>query len=155
MKSHLCRFGLRVRGKLNRKATLFATTCDAIAVNLQKLRNCVEAHEPLLSGLPQEAQVYPPQLVDAIINGLIKDWADQQRGLPQHLPTRGDFEQWCATMKRTEQFHWDSFHESAAYITKRPTSIPSRGPAHRILRWTWAKSVWDGKCTRKTPNLCD
>ena len=31
IKSHLCRFGLIINGKLSRKSTLFATTCDAIA----------------------------------------------------------------------------------------------------------------------------
>ena len=145
VKAHLCRFGLRVRQKLNRKSTLFATTCDSIAVNLQKQCKCLEGHEPLIGGLPQAAQEYPPKLVDAIIDGLILDWAQRQRGLPDHLPTRGDFEQWCDSMHHREMFHWHKFHDSAVLILRKPDSVPRSGPARRILRWTWAKGVLDGR----------
>lgn len=60
VKSHLCRFGLLIKGRLSRKATLVATTSDHIATNLQKLCECTETHQPLINGLPQQAQVYPP-----------------------------------------------------------------------------------------------
>ena len=94
IKSHLCRFGLRLKGKLSRKSTLFATTCDAIAVNLQKLCKCDEPHQPLINGLPHYAQVYPPALVKAIVDGLIQEWVDEQNGKPQRLPDLGDLDQW-------------------------------------------------------------
>ena len=43
VKGDQCRFGLKVGhdDKLNKKSTLFATTCDQIATNLQKLCQCV------------------------------------------------------------------------------------------------------------------
>ena len=69
VQNHLCRFGLQVGdGGLNRKSTLFATTNDTIAINLQRLCNCKQ-HEALIGGLPHRAQEYPPALVRAIIDG--------------------------------------------------------------------------------------
>ena len=116
-----------------------------MAVNLERHCNCTEEHEPLVGGLPHKAQEYPPRLVDAIIDGLVEDWVSQQQGLPQHLPARGDFEQWCDSMHHNEKFHWRKFHDSAVLIIKKPETIPRSGPAHRILRWTWAKGTIDGK----------
>jgi hypothetical protein len=94
IKSHLCRFGLIINGKLSRKSTLFATTCDAIAANLQRLCNCVDGHQQLINGLPHQAQTYPPALVKAIVDVLIQDWVDQQQGRPTRLPDHGDLCQW-------------------------------------------------------------
>ena len=116
-----------------------------MAVNLERHCNCTEEHEPLVGGLPHKAQEYPPRLVDAIIDGLVEDWVSQQQGLPQHLPARGDIEQWCDSMHHNEKFHWHKFHDSAVLIIKKPETIPRSGPAHRILRWTWAKGTIDGK----------
>ena len=102
IKSHLCRFGLNFNGKLSRKSTLFATTCDAIGVCLQKLCNCTESHQHLIQGLPRQAQVYPPALVKAIIDGLIQDWVDSQQGRPKHMPDLGDLEQWIDELGRNK-----------------------------------------------------
>ena len=82
VKSHLCRFGLRARERLNRKATLFAGTCGQTAAELQRLCRCNEPHQRLESGLPREAQTYPLALVKAIIDGLPQEWLDQQQGRP-------------------------------------------------------------------------
>lgn len=145
VKSHLCRFGLVINGHLSRKATLFATTCDAIAINLQKLCECTEPHQQLISGLPKLAQVYPPQLVNAIIDGLLQDWIDQQKGRPKKMPDLGDLEQWIDELPRHQQQQWRSFHDSAILVMKKPSTIPVSGPGHRCLRWTWVKNPVDGK----------
>ena len=148
VKAHLCRFGLQVgQGGLNKKATLFATSNDCIAVNLQKLCNCSEPHEPLLSGLPHKAQEYPPELVKAIIDGLMQSWLKDQHGTPRHLPDRGDLEQWVDELLPREFQQWRTFHDSAILVLRRPLhhQVPTRGPGHRTLRWTWAKGVVDGK----------
>ena len=145
IKSHLCRFGLVINGRLSRKATLFATSCDAIAVNLQKLCECVEPHQQLISGLPKLAQVYPPQLVNAIIDGLLQDWVDQQKGRSQKLPDLGDLEQWIDELPPRQLQDWRSFHDSAILVIRKPSSLPMSGPGHRCLRWTWVKNPVDGK----------
>ena len=144
VKSHLCRFGLRVRERLNRKATLFAGTCDQIAAELQRLCHCDEPHQRLESGLPREAQTYPPALVKAIIDGLLQEWLDQQQGRPSKLPDLGDLEQWCDELDR-QPFHWREFHGMAVLVMYKPTKIPPHGPGHRHLRWTWCKNPYDGK----------
>eukprot|EP00435_Cladocopium_sp_Y103_P060316 s936_g22.t1 len=145
VKSDQCRFGLRVRGRLSRKSTLFATTCDAIAVNLQKLCQCEEPHQPLINGLPQQSQVYPPDLVRAIVDGLIQDWVDQQHGRPQHMPDLGDLEQWTDELPRQQDQMWRSFHDSAILVVRKPHQVPTCGPGHRSLRWTWVRNPIDGK----------
>ena len=82
VKAHLCRFGLRLRERLSRKSTLFATSPDHIATHLQRLCQCTSPHEPLVNGLPHEAEEYPPELVKAIVDALIEEWRDQQKGVP-------------------------------------------------------------------------
>ena len=145
VKSHQCRFGLQVQDKPNRKSTLFATTCDAIAVNLQKLCQCTEPHQPLMSGLPRLAQEYPPELVKAILDGLMQDWLDQQRGRPERLPDHGDLAQWCDELGRRNTQMWRDFHGSAVLVAKQAKSIPITGPGHRSVRWTWVQNPIDGK----------
>ena len=144
VKSDQRRFGLRAREGLNRKSTLFAVTCDQIAVELQRLCAGDHPHEPLIGGLPARAQEYPPELVKAIIDGLIQEWRDQQTGQPRHLPDRGDLEQWCDELDQ-KKFQWREFHGMAGLVLQRPQSIPSHGPGHRHLRWTWCKNPYDGK----------
>ena len=144
IKSHLCRFGLNFNGKLSRKSTLFATTCDAIGVCLQKLCNCTGSHQHLIQGLPRQAQVYPPALVKAIIDGLIQDWVDSQQGRPKHMPDLGDLEQWIDELGRNK-WQWRQFHDSAVLVVCKPDQIPSCGPGHRNVRWTWVRNPWDGK----------
>ena len=145
VKSHLCRFGLMVKEKLNRKSTLFATTCDTIAVELQKLCQCDELHQPLVGGLPQLAQTYPPKLVKAMIDGLIQEWIDSQHGRPSHLPGLADLEQWAAELNHRDAFQWRQFHDCAVLVARFPKHVPVRGPGHRLSRWTWARNPWDGK----------
>eukprot|EP00438_Fugacium_kawagutii_P011007 Skav220594 [mRNA] locus=scaffold2744:89020:94746:+ [translate_table: standard] len=145
VKSHQCRFGLRIRGRLSRKSTLFTTTCDAIATNLQKLCQCEEPHQRLESGLPQQAQVYPPELIKAIIDGLIQDWIDEQTGKPKQMPDLGDLEQWVDELGPAQQQQWRSFHGCAVLVMRRPTSLRPQGPGHRSLRWTWVRNNIDNK----------
>ena len=144
VKSHQCRFGLRVHQGLNRKSTLFATSCDAIAVNLQRLCECELPHEPLVGGLPKAAETYPPKLVQAMIDGLIQEWVDEQRGCPPHLPDRGDLEQWMEELGR-QDFQWRQFHDCAVWVSNNKTHMPRQGPGHRTLRWTWVRNLWDNK----------
>ena len=159
VKGHQCRFGLRAEDGLNRKSTLFATSCDAIAVNLQRLCQCEEPHQQLVNGLPKLAEQYPPKLVQAIVDGFIQDWVDSQHGRPHRLPDRGDMEQWAEELGRQE-FQWRQFHQSAVWVSSNATAIPRQGPGHRTLRWTWARNIWDNKWIQlerarsgKTPKL--
>ena len=145
IKSHLCRFGLIINGKLSRKSTLFATTCDAIAANLQRLCNCVDGHQQLINGLPHQAQTYPPALVKAIVDGLIQDWVDQQQGRPTRLPDHGDLRQWIDELFPEQHHHWRHFHGSAILTVRRPQHVPVCGPGHRTVRWTWVLNPIDGK----------
>ena len=145
IKSHLCRFGLRINGRLSRKSTLFATTCDAIAVNLQKLCDCQEPHQQLMGGLSKYAQEYPPGLVDAIIKGLIQEWVDSQQAQPEHMLELGDLEQWIDGLRMQEQQQWREFHGSAVLVVVKPKNIPTTGPGHRTMRWTWVKNPIDNK----------
>ena len=145
IKSHLCRFGLIINGKLSRKSTLFATTCDAIAANLQRLCNCVDGHQQLINGLPHQAQTYPPALVKAIVDGLIQDWVDQQQGRPTRLPDHGDLCQWIDELFPEQQYHWRHFHGSAILTVRRPQHVPVCRPGHRTVRWTWVLNPIDGK----------
>ena len=144
VKSHLCRFGLRVRGEVRPQSTLFATTCDAIAVNLQKLCKCPTLYEPLISGQPGLAQVYPPELVSAILDGLLQDWVDQQQGKPSWLPDHGDLSQWQDELGNQRQ-QWREFHGAAVLVARGLAQIPTRGPGHRSVRWTWVVNPVDGK----------
>ena len=144
VKSHQCRFGLRVHQGLNRKSTLFATSCDAIAVNLQRLCECELPHEPLVGGLPKAAETYPPKLVQAMIDGLIQEWVDEQRGCPPHLTDRGDLEQRMEELGR-QDFQWRKFHDCAVWVSNNKTHMPRQGPGHRTLRWTWVRNLWDNK----------
>ena len=148
VKSHLCRFGLKVgEGGLNRKATLFATTNDEIAINLQRLCNCQQPHESLIGGLPHRAQEYPPALVRAIIDGLVQSWVNTQKGRPKRLPDTGDLNQWVDELRPREWQQWRSFNDDAILVLRKPLQhqVPLQGPDHRCLRWTWVKGVLDGK----------
>ena len=145
IKSHLCRFGLKVAERLSRKSTLFATTCDAIATELQRLCQRTEPHQQLVGGLPHRAQEYPPKLVKAIVDGLIQDWVDSQQGHPPRLPERSDLEQWTEELGVRDHFQWREFHDSAVFVVRAPKQLPVRGPGHRLVRWTWARNPWDGK----------
>ena len=145
VQSHLCRFGLKLRERLSKKSTLFATSSDHVAARLQKLCQCTTEHQQLMSGLPHEAEVYPPALVAAILDGLMAEWADAQRGRPQHLPGRADLEQWAENLSKREPFAWHRFYDSAILALLRPSTLPVRGPGHRRLRWTWVRNVWGNK----------
>ena len=145
IKSHLCRFGLRVGEFLRRKSTLFATTSDTIAVNLQKLCQCQDLHEPLVGGSAHFAQVYPPLLVKAIVDGLVQEWVDSQKGKPPRLPELADLLQWSEELDARDEFQWREFHGCAILVLQRPQSFPRNGPAHRTVRWTWAINPCDGK----------
>ena len=145
VKAHLCRFGLKIQNKLSRKSTLFATTCDAIAVQLQKLCQCEAPHQRLEQGLPQLAQLYPPELVKAIVDGLIQDWIDEQQGKPKRMPDLGDLEQWVDELGPSQLQQWREFHGCAVLVMKQPMSIPQQGPGHRTLRWTWVRNPLDNK----------
>ena len=133
IKGDQCRFGLKIKGRLSRKSTLFATTCDTIAVNLQ-LCNCSEPHQPLVNGLPRQAQEYPPALVKAIVDGLIQEWVDDQQGRPKRLPDLGYLNQWIDELYPQQPQQWREFHGSAILVVRKPQKIPACGPGHRSLR---------------------
>ena len=145
IKSHLCRFGLRVGEALRRKSTLFATSSDSIAVSLQKLCSCEQLHEHLVGGTAHYAQEYPPLLVKAIVDGLIQEWIDDQQGKPSHMPQHSDLVQWAEELHPRDVMQWRSFHQDAVLVMRKPDHIPQRGPGHRTLRWTWAINPVDGK----------
>ena len=152
VKADQCRFGLKIDGgsKLSRKSTLFATSSDHVAVNLQRLCQCPgpQPHDQLVNGKPLQAQEYPPLLVKAVIDGIIQEWVDEQHGQPDRLPELADLEQWIDECHPREPFRWRNFHGSAIFVAKKPSTYPARGPGHRDLRWTWVKNVWDGKWLR-------
>ena len=144
IRSHQCRFGFKMNGKLSRKSTLFAVTCDTIALNLQKLCTCIEPHQHLIQGLPKLAQEYPPDLVKAIVDGLVQDWVDSQQGRPRKLPDPGDLEQWVDALGR-DDWQWREFHGSAVLVVHKPVCILQRGPGHRYVRLSWVLNPVDGK----------
>ena len=133
MKGHLCRFGLQVGrdSRMSKKSTLFATSCDAIAVRLQKLCQCGPGeHQPLLSGRAHFAQEYPPELVKCIVDGVLEDWMKSQIDEPE-LPDQAQLNRWIDELQRNEVARWTKFADHAALILKRPKVLSRSGPRHR------------------------
>lgn len=61
------------------------------------------------------------------------------------MPALGDLEQWIDELPRRQDQHWIIFLESAVLVVRKPFQVPTCGPGHRSLRWTWVKNPIDGK----------
>ena len=72
--THMCQFGMKSRDEwgegLVMKPTRFVTNAPAIAEKLARRCPSGHRHVPLLSGRARAAEEYPPELCDAILEGL-------------------------------------------------------------------------------------
>ena len=82
----LCQYGMKVRELPNKKATRWITNSKHVAMELQRRCNGEHVHEHLMGGLAKFAAIYPKELCQAIVRGLLRHLRATNRLKAVQLP---------------------------------------------------------------------
>jgi len=82
----LCQYGMKVRELPNKKATRWITNSKHMVMELQRRCNGEHVHEHLMGGLAKFAAIYPKELCQAIVRGLLRHLRATNRLKAVQLP---------------------------------------------------------------------
>ena len=82
----LCQYGMKVRELPNKKATRWITNSKYVAMELQRRCNGEHIHEHLMGGLAKFAAIYPKELCQVIVRGLLRHLRATNRLKAVQLP---------------------------------------------------------------------